>query len=471
MHDIAPVSDDGHRVAIFNPGSNLDQASYLRLVNPGTEDAEVTVTGVDDTGASPGTAVEIGVPAGESVTVTSSELESGAGLRGALGDGTGQVAPEREFGRAHPGHESARESGGLLTNLSTGPLVPAEHGGHVVPLFPSAADPQGRQGVVRVVNRSAEAGSVRIEARDDSEVVYETVTLSMDAGVTAHLKLGRPGARERCQGCERQYGRRRRGLATGAVERPRHRRVVVHSNYGRLRFSDVGARCDAFARREHWVAIFNPGSNADQVSRLRLVSPGMEDAVVTVTGVDDAGASPGSPVVLTVPAGASRTLTAAQLESGGEGLTGALGEGAGKWRLRVQSDQPVLAMSLLSNPTGHLTNLSTSPYGSTTGAEAVRQVAENTVPGEAVGEPVTGAFGPGARLTHVLEGSDEASFDIDESTGQLRTREGIDYDHEARSAYHPIVQVVDGLGGMKHIPVMVKVMDEEEPPAGRRRRR
>ena len=50
-----------------------------------------------------------------------------------------------------------------------------------------------------------------------------------------------------------------------------------------------------------------------------------------------------------------------ELESGGEGLQGALGDGAGKRRLVVQSAQPIVAMSLLSDPMGYLTNLSTAP--------------------------------------------------------------------------------------------------------------
>ena len=109
------------------------------------------------------------------------------------------------------------------------------------------------------------------------------------------------------------------------------------------------------------VAIFNPGSNPNQVSRLRLVNPGAEDAQVTITGIDDAGASPGAPVTVTVPAGASRSLAAADLEAGADGFAGALGDGVGKWRLAVTSAQPVIVMSLLSSPTGHLTNLSSAP--------------------------------------------------------------------------------------------------------------
>ena len=60
-----------HRVAVFNPGSNPNQVSWLRLVNPGSEDAEVTITGVDYAGASPGTPVTLPVPAGASSPQTS----------------------------------------------------------------------------------------------------------------------------------------------------------------------------------------------------------------------------------------------------------------------------------------------------------------------------------------------------------------------------------------------------------------
>ena len=77
--------------------------------------------------------------------------------------------------------------------------------------------------------------------------------------------------------------------------------------------------------------------------------------------MDDRGAA-GGEVSATVPAGRSLTLSAAQLESGsGPGVAGALGDGAGKWRLTVRSDRPIDVMSLLRSPTGHLTNLSTAP--------------------------------------------------------------------------------------------------------------
>ena len=47
MHDTVPREGDRHIVAIFNPGSNADQVSRLRLVNAGNDPAEVTVAGID----------------------------------------------------------------------------------------------------------------------------------------------------------------------------------------------------------------------------------------------------------------------------------------------------------------------------------------------------------------------------------------------------------------------------------------
>ena len=251
---------------------------------------------------------------------------------------------------------------GHLTNLSTVPAAPGEEDGtQVVPLFPSASDPLGRQGFVRVVNRSTEAGAVRIAAYDDSDFAYEDVTLSIGAGATVHFNSN-----------DLELGNAAKGLSGGTGGGVGDWRLDLSSEldiqvlaYIRTTDGFLTSMHDVAPRLEgvHRVAIFNPGNNPNQVSGLRLVNPGLEDAEVTITGIDDAGASPGSAVVVTVPAGDSRTIMAAELESGGNGLSGALGDGVGKWRLRVESEEPIVVMSLLASPTGHLTNLSTAPGG------------------------------------------------------------------------------------------------------------
>ena len=104
---------------------------------------------------------------------------------------------------------------------------------------------------------------------------------------------------------------------------------------------------------------FNPGSNMNQASKLRLVNTGTNDESVSIKGVDDQGNDAG-PVTLTLSAGQSRTLSAFDLENGARGLTGMLGDGAGKWRLFVDAEESVVGMSLLESVSGHLTNISTA---------------------------------------------------------------------------------------------------------------
>ncbi len=96
-------------------------------------------------------------------------------------------------------------------------------------------------------------------------------------------------------------------------------------------------------------------------SLLRLVNAAGEPAQVRIRGIDDRGTSPGSTIRVTLPPRASTTLSLAELEAGGGRFEGSLRNGSGKWQLLlVDSKQSIVATSLLSSPTGHLTNLSTA---------------------------------------------------------------------------------------------------------------
>ena len=360
MHDTVPVVDGGSEAAIFNPGSNQNQESLLRLVNPGDEAAEVTITAVDDRGSSPGGGVMVTLPARSSVTYTAAELESGgaAGLEGSIGDGAGKWRLLIESESDIVAMSLLSSPTGHLTNLSTAPDN-EEDGVHAVPLFPSASDAQGRQGFLRVMNRSGEGGEVAITAFDDTDRAYETLTLAVGANETKHFNSD-----------DLELGNADKGLvgSTGAGEGDW--RLELESaldievlSYIRTTDGFLTAMHDVVPRsaKRHRVAVFNPGSNVNQQSLLRLVNPGDEDAEATIAGFDGNGESPGSDVVVAVPGGSSTTLTAQELESGSPDFEGALGDGAGKWSLTVTANRAIAAMSLLSSPTGHLTNLSTAP--------------------------------------------------------------------------------------------------------------
>ena len=386
LHDLVLSGEAGHRVVIFNPASNENQVSRLRLVNPGEETAEVSIEGIDDAGESPGTAVEVSVAGGASRTLSSQQLESGEGdgLGGALGDGVGKWRLVVTADQPVQVMNLLPSPTGHLTNLSSVPARSEDGAGHAVPLFPSAGRfaSEGLQGFVRVVNRSDEAGEVRIDAYDDAGVAHGPVTLLLGAGQTVHFNSGdleSGNADKRLDGSTGPPGEGDWRLVLGSTLELEVLSYMRTSDGFLTSLHDLAPSGEA----GHRVVIFNPASNENQVSRLRLVNPGEESAQVRIEGVDDAGASPGSAVQVTVAGGASRTLTSQALESG-EGLSGALGDGAGKWRLVVTSDQHVRVMSLLSSPTGHLTNLSSVPRGTVEDAPTAAEVFAEHISGPIV---------------------------------------------------------------------------------------
>lgn len=360
-----------YQVPILNPGSNFNQVSLLRLVNVGAAPAEVSVGGVDDAGAPGAEAARLTIQGGASRTLTAAQLESGEGLSGALGDGSGKWRLVVSSDRPLLVQSLMETPGGLLANLSTAPQAEPDGDDEwawQVPLFPSASDPSGRQGFVRVVNPTDEPGELTVQARDDSGLSHDPITLSVGPGATAafnsnDLELGNE-AKGLPAGVGSGEGDWRLTLRGGFEFRPR---AYLRTQDGFLagmhdllpEAADGGG--EGFAHAYH-AAFFNPASNVNQVSSLRLLNDGGATARVSVTGTDDRGAASGE-VRLTVPAEGVRTVTAAQLEAGAPGLSGALGDGAGKWRLLVRSDRPIRAMSLLESPAGHLTNLSTAPEG------------------------------------------------------------------------------------------------------------
>lgn len=365
MHALAPESSAGIRIATFNPGSNAEQVSILRVINPSTEQQTVTISGIDDIGHPSVGQVNVTIPAHGARMLTSRELENGTGddATGLLGDGEGKwrltVASE---GHVHAMSLLSSPTG-HRTNLSTVPVIPRDTATcdgttRWAPMFPSTANAY-RQGFLRVINRSEEDAVVRIWARDDAGRRLGPLALEVGGKHAMHLnsndlEFGNPG-----KGLSGLIGSASDGgdwwLELHAPERVETLAYIRTEDGFVTSMHDVADRA---AERYHRIAIFNPGRNASQASLLRLVNPGREAAAVDISGLDDRGEASTDRVRVFVPPGGARTLTSAQLEEGDAGQEGALGLGKGKWQLTVRSSLPIQAMSLLSNPTGHWTNLS-----------------------------------------------------------------------------------------------------------------
>ena len=98
--------------------------------------------------------------------------------------------------------------------------------------------------------------------------------------------------------------------------------------------------------------------------------------------------------------------------------------------------------------------------GTTPVSSVTRSVAENTPPGQAIGDPISATDGDGNTLTYRLSGDDADSFAIDTNTGQIQTKET--YDFEQKNSYSVIVIVSDGEGGEASLEVNITIKDTEE---------
>ena len=344
-------------VPTFNPASNTVSVSKLRLVNT-SDAADIFIFGVDDQGnlGNEG-GVFLTLATGEARTLSAQDLESGAqGLTGTLGDGAGKWRLI-SFGALHSivGVSLLDSASGHLSSISTENSASTS-----VPLLVSATDSM-RQGFVRIINESDQAGSVRITAYDDAGTAASPIEVQLGARQVLHFNAG-----------DLENGNANKGINAGVGSPSRGDwRLAVESALNTFVFPYVRTG-DGFLTAMHDVLprdgegrlaayTFNPGQNRSQVSSLRLVNIGANAESVSIEGVDDQGASAG-PVRLTLNAGEARTLSAQDLEGGAQGLTGRLGDGAGKWRLFITAGDSVEGMSLLESPTGHLTNLSTMGF-------------------------------------------------------------------------------------------------------------
>ena len=253
---------------------------------------------------------------------------------------------------------------------------------HTLPLV-RPADFAGQESLVRFVNRSATSGTVRITAIDDTGRRFGPVTLTLGALRDANITSG-----------DLERGNAAKGLPVGVGDGSGSWRLelatahtIEHLAYIRTPDGFLTSMHDEAPESggSHWVPFFNPASNTSKVSRLRIINPGATAAEVTVTGIDDGGVAGSGTVSLALAAGSARTLSAQDLERGGAGFSGRLGDGAGKWRLNVSSTADIQVMSLLSTRTGHLANLSTAR------TDAGGGTIENAVP-ITPGETITGSL-------------------------------------------------------------------------------
>ena len=119
-------------------------------------------------------------------------------------------------------------------------------------------------------------------------------------------------------------------------------------------------------------------------------------------------------------------------------------------------DEITVTINVISTETETPTN---SIPSFTDGSHTTRTVAENTAKGVNIGNPIAATDTDNDALTYTLSGTDAASFDIDNTTGQLKTNADLDY--ETQNSYTVTVTVSDGSLTIT-ITIIIIIIDLED---------
>ena len=237
---------------------------------------------------------------------------------------------------------------------------------YTAPLMAPSGAAGGALGVLRILNDTVESGPVDIYAVDDSGTRSGPAAFTLGAWAAVEFTA-----------TDLESGNATLGLtgSIGAVAGDARLEIatdlqrIVPLVYVRAPDGTLSAMhdtvraapADGSGQYVYEVPVFNPSTEMVQASRLRLINPGDGQATVTISARDDSGAeATGGDVTLTLAGGAARTVTAQQLEVGDGSITGRLGAGVGKWRLRVSSDRPLQVVNMTASTAGYWSNLSTT---------------------------------------------------------------------------------------------------------------
>lgn len=141
--------------------------------------------------------------------------------------------------------------------------------------------------------------------------------------------------------------------------------VSATTTFSRGDVTSTSATCNLLPLRYNGSVVevyhLNPAANTTAQSFLRVINPSDSTGNVTIVGTDDQGVDGDSAITFTLGARKSMQINSDDLEFGNaaKGLTGAFGDGAGKWRAVVTGEfQSMKVQSLNRNNTdGTVTNL------------------------------------------------------------------------------------------------------------------
>ena len=274
---------------------------------------------------------------------------------------------------------------------------PCEFGSELLPFVPRAGWPDGLQGFVRLVNRRSTDAELAFTATDDAGNSHD-LTVRVPAERTLHFNSE-----------DLEFGNAEKGelSGTGTGSARGHWRLCfrlgnhniaptgyIRTTDGFLTDMTLSVAPDVWdcsadgPQCAQWIVpIFNPASNTNQVSRLRIINNDDAPVALVITGIREDGTanrdSRQEPrrVSGEIPPLTAQEFTAEELETGtglasklepqftdaGDELPlGDIGPARGKWQLQLRSrlidSGKLVVVNLLATPTGHVTNLSADHF-------------------------------------------------------------------------------------------------------------
>ena len=347
---------------LANPGSNINQQTFIRIVNPGATTTSVEIYATDDSGqVSRKGPVELKIPANQSLQFTTQDLEAGntsKGLTNRFCDGQGKWTFLFRSDNEVKVMGFIRTKDGFLTGLST--AVPRSGNHHYV-YFVNPASNKDQESLVRLVNLGGSDVSVSIDATDDKGVAATgSLTLSLKGYEAKQLTAA-----------DLESGNAGKGLVGSLGVGSGKWQLDIFSSLD-LAVTSLIRTKDGFLTNLSSVApkdltnitklyYVNPASETVKKNFIRLINGGSQTGTVTIAGIDDNGAAaPGGDVTITLGANQSTQVTVEDLENGNltKGLTGNLGDGVGLWHLNITATVNISVMNLIRATGGFLTNVS-----------------------------------------------------------------------------------------------------------------
>ncbi len=366
LNEVVPQSGNNRLVYFANSASEPDQQTFLRILNRDDASGTVTISAIDDAGNPGASNITLSLTANDSAQMTSQDLENGntgKGLSGSFGDGEGNWRLTVTSTLDLDVMSLIRLPGGYLINL--GAVAPGTATEKVVN-YVDPADESLRTSSLRIINTADSSATITIEATDDDGATAPNGDVSFTLGANAAREISvddlENGASDLNGSLGDGNGRWR--MTVSSTQTLEVMSFVETADGFLTNLSNAAPNSGT----DHEVLVFNPASNVDRRSSLRIVNDTDDQAAITISGYDDAGNPGDSDVTFNLIGQRSITVTAADLENGNAqlGLVGAFGDGAGKWRLTVSSDTEIQVLGTLDTPAGFITNLSRATEGETT---------------------------------------------------------------------------------------------------------